>query len=269
MLQSYGIKLGLKELARFKFLPSFKHLFLPVNYWRNLEFKVVFDEANFKKTDIVLDIGSPKLLALYLSKAVGCRVYATDIENYFIKEYENLRDIEGIAPETLVLQTEDGRDLSFQDQFFDKVYAISVLEHIPEMGDLECIREVGRVLKKGGIGLITVPVASQSEIEYTTDNFYWSQSSVRRKDGDVFFQRKYSEQDLYERLIEPSGLKLRAKKYFGENILNNSKKEFSEYLPKIVGPIQPLLSKIFHTQGVDSWHELKKPLCALLILEKE
>ncbi len=267
-LQSYGMKLGFKELLKFKIRSSIKHLLLPVNYWRTLEFSLALRHGNFKSSDVVLDIGSPKLLALYLSKKVGCKIYATDIEDYFINEYELLRTLEDISPEQFVLQVEDGRNLSFGDHCFDKIFSISVLEHIPDEGDLQCAREIGRVLKKGGSCVITVPFAPQSEMDYTTNTFYWSGSSIKRNDGKVFFQRRYSEQDLYDRLIIPSGLKPKTLQYFGEQVLKNSSKELSEYLPNISGPIQPLLSKLFHTQGTDSWQTLDKPLCALLVLEK-
>lgn len=268
-LQFYGIKLGFKTLARLKFRSSLRYLVTPVNYWRNLEFKLAIEEGYFQKDDVVLDIGSPKLLALYLSKTVGCKIYATDIENYFIKQYKLFRKLEKINPNKLILKTEDGRDLSFEDQFFDKIFSISVLEHIPEEGDIECARQIGRVLKKGGRVIVTVPFSKKSKIDYQSDNFYWAGSSVKRNDGKVFFQRRYSEQDLYDRLIEPSGLKVKTKKYFGERVLTNSSKELSDFLPVIAGPIQPLLSNLFHTAGVNSWKKLEKPLCALLVLEKD
>lgn len=268
MLQPYGIKLGLKQLARFDLKSSLKHLILPVNYWRNLEYRVVNEALDAQPTDVILDIGSPKLLALYLSKHVGCRVYATDIESYFIREYERLRAVENISPDRLILQVEDGRNLSFQDEYFDKIFSISVLEHIPEHGDLECAREITRVLKRGGRAVLTVPFARESEMVYTSDKFYWAKSSVKSENGKTFFQRRYSEQDLYDRLINPSGLKLIQKSYFGEHLLRNSKREVSEFLPKISGPIQPMLSKILHTSGVKSADELQKPLCALIVLEK-
>jgi hypothetical protein len=91
---------------------------------------------------------------------------------------------------------------------------------------------------------------------------------VASGDGKVFYQRRYSEDDLFQRLIAPSGLKLKDLKYVGEKLMTDSEGEFSDHLPLISGPVQPLLSKLLHTQPVDSWRALKKPLCALVVLRK-
>jgi hypothetical protein len=45
--------------------------------------------------------------------------------------------------------------------------------------------------------------------------------------------------------------------------------ELSEFLPPLSGPIQPMLSKLFLSEPVDSWQTLGKPLCAFIVLEKE
>lgn len=90
--------------------------------------------------------GSPKLLSLWVAEKIGAQVVATDIEAYFIEEYELLRQVRHVPPERLRLAVEDGRRLSFEDDTFDRVYSLSVLEHIPYEGDSECVRELARVL---------------------------------------------------------------------------------------------------------------------------
>ncbi|MBX3085451.1 MAG: hypothetical protein KF716_27700 [Anaerolineae bacterium] len=56
--------------------------------------------------------------------------------------------------------------------------------------------------------------------------------------------------------------------FLGEHIMVDDKREFNDILPKFSGPVQPLLSGMFHTQPADSWRDLKKPLSALLVLRK-
>jgi ubiquinone/menaquinone biosynthesis C-methylase UbiE len=222
----------------------------------------------FKKSDRILDIGSPKLLSLYLAEKIGAEVFSTDIEDYFIQEYSFLRQLIKMSEEKFHIGVEDGRKLSFEDNYFNKIYSISVIEHIPDCGDTECLKEIARVLSSGGRCVITVPFSPVSKVEFKEVPFYWSKSSTFLADGKVFYQRRYSEEDLYNRLINPSGLKLKKLKYVGENVMINSKKELCECLPQITGPIQPLLSKMLHSNPVDSWKNLKKPLCALIVLEK-
>ena len=268
MLYTYGFRLGMKLVRRGCWRESLRYLVVPVNYWRTKEYALVAEAAGFRRTDRILDIGSPKLLSLYLADKVGAEVYSTDIEDYFIREYQLLRRVQGVPQERLHLSAEDGRRLTFGDGAFTKVYSVSVLEHIPDDGDVRCAAEIGRVLAPGGTAILTVPFAPASRDEYTKPRFYWHRSSRAGSDGMVFYQRRYSEADLFKRLIEPSGLRLRALKYVGERISVGSRHELCEFLPKPTGPVQPLISKLIHTAPSHSWRRLKKPLCALIVLEK-
>jgi hypothetical protein len=47
-----------------------------------------------------------------------------------------------------------------------------------------------------------------------------------------------------------------------------SNREFCELLKPPTGPIQPLLSRLLLTRPVADWRSLRKPLCALIVLEK-
>jgi SAM-dependent methyltransferase len=270
MLYSYGMQVGARLLLRGRTRQSLPYLIRPVNYWRAIEYRIVMAEAGFGPGDRVLDVGSPKLLALYLAGVIGAQVVATDIDDYFVRTYSDVRAQERIPAERLRLQVEDGRRLSFADGSFTRAYAISVLEHIPDDGDSQCVRELARVLEPGGRCLITVPFAPESRDEYIEPaGLYWSAHSRSDSAGRVFYQRRYGEDDLYRRLIGPSGLRLRRLRYVGERVLTRSRRELSDLLPVISGPLQPLMSRMFHSPPVDSWRALKKPLCALVVLEKE
>ena len=110
MLYLHGLGLGFKALMRGGHWKTAKSLLkCPVNHWRTLEFRLTVEEGQFKPGERVLDIGSPKLLSLHVAKRLGCVVHATDIEDYFIEEQEFLRELEGIAPERLINEVQDGR----------------------------------------------------------------------------------------------------------------------------------------------------------------
>ncbi|MFI5272557.1 MAG: SAM-dependent methyltransferase [Ktedonobacterales bacterium] len=273
MFYTYGMKVGAELMARGQVTPALRHLIIPISYWRSAEFALVYDAADFRPTDRVLDIGSPKLLSLYLAKKLGADVYSTDIDGYFLKEYTLLRNLEHLSSDKFHVEVEDGRKLSYADSFFDKVFAVSVVEHIPENGDAECMREVARVLRPGGRCMLTVPFSPESRNEYRQEGeFYWAQSSTTGEDGRVFFQRRYSEQDLHDRLITPSGLTVRNLLYVGEKGLEHSDRELFEHLPAIthpmLGPVQALMAKAFLTPPTADWRSLRKPRCALVCLER-
>ena len=264
-----GFKIGAKLLLRRKLKPALKKLVQPLGYWRVPEYHFVFDEGRFSRSDTVLDIGSPKLFSLFLAKYIGATVYATDIDDYFIEEYGIIRQMEKVSPHALQLAAEDGRSLSYADGSFNKVYSISTIEHIAEHGDSLCVQEIARVLRPGGRAFITTPFAPVYRDEYKDEKeVYWADNTLKTSDGRVFYQRRYDEAALFTRLIIPSGLKLVKLVYIGERIMVHSEREFNDVLPKFSGPIQPLLSRLFHTHLEPCWQDLPKPLAAFMVLEK-
>ena len=103
------------------------------------------------------------------------------------------------------------------------MFSLSVVEHIPDDGDSSCVAEIARVLVPGGECYLTVPFWPQSRSDYVDDDaVYWTKHSVAAGGGKVFYQRRYSEEDLFERLIRPSGLTLKDLKYVGEKVMVSS-----------------------------------------------
>jgi len=64
--------------------------------------------------------------------------------------------------------------LPFEDESFDHVYSVSVLEHMYKGEDVMAIKEMSRVLKKGGTMLVTVdfsPVEMERKA-YTKEDIF-------------------------------------------------------------------------------------------------
>jgi len=287
MLYFYGLGLGLESIARGRFSrESLKNVIVPENYWRSLENRLTYGELNASSADTVLDLGSPKLLSLFLADRVKADVYSTDIEGYFLRDYTAFGHQKGVPESRFHVLEADGRKLPFPDNHFTRTYSISVLEHIPGDGDRECAREIGRTLKSGGICVITVPFSPVSSEEYRKPAaFYWSGKSVKEPASDstdalggesksgaelprVFYQRRYSERDLRDRIIDPSGLRLKKTRFMGDRVARMNGKEIAYYLPRLAGPLHPILSRMFHATPSESWREMKNPLGAMLVLEK-
>lgn len=82
----FGLKIGFYSLIRGNFKIAFKRILLPINYWRVTIFSIVANyilNLNFNNiTDIkILDIGSPKLLSLFLSSQLNCKIFSTDLQD--------------------------------------------------------------------------------------------------------------------------------------------------------------------------------------------
>jgi SAM-dependent methyltransferase len=260
---------GARLLAHGHVRDALHYLIKPVNYWRAIEYLMVLEHGRFAAGQRVLDIGSPKLLALYLAETIGASVDATDIDAYFIPRYERVRGLERIPSDRLQLRVEDGRALSYAANSFDRVYSISVVEHIPDDGDSACLAEIARVLKPGGRAVLTVPFHPESRVDFVASaGLYWSAHSTAAANDQVFYQRRYNAEQLRTRLVEPSGLRVVTTQFVGDTVLTSSPKELYDYLPAVSGPVQPLLSSLMHEGPTTDWRTLAKPLCALVVLEK-
>lgn len=84
---------------------------------------------------------------------------------------------------------QDIRNLEFEDNFFDRVFCICVIEHIEPENQEKAIKELVRVLKPGGILSLT----------FDYGNYWGSLDSS----GTI-----KSPRDLFERIIKPSGLEV-------------------------------------------------------------
>jgi ubiquinone/menaquinone biosynthesis C-methylase UbiE len=177
----------------------------------------------------------------------------------------------GIPKERFHALETDGRKLQFPDNYFTKIFSISVLEHIPDDGDTQCMKEIARTLMQKGVCVLTVPFSPIGRDEFREpEEFRWSEQS--KENGArhrVFFQRRYSEKDLRERLIGPSGLMLQGLCFVGERIPLAEGKEVASYLHPVTGMIHPLMSTLFHTKPTTSWQELRKPLAAVVVMTKQ
>ena len=120
-----------------------------IDYYRCLENPLVFNNLELISGLTLLDIGSGTAIFPLFASSKGVHVLATDIDDSVLKLREVAEKI-GIAKCHAEIQ--DARNLSYPDNHFDRVSAISTLEHIPNDGDSKAVKEMSRVLKKGGHG---------------------------------------------------------------------------------------------------------------------
>jgi len=188
-----------------------------IPYGRWLEYPAVVDRLALGPADRLLDVGtrySP--LAQVLAKRFRCSVRAVDPEPDFRDRQLRMANK---VPWTRRLMKEgrldftvaDAARLPFADGDFTRISVISVLEHIVD--ERPVLAELVRVLAPGGRMVISVPFDPwRDEPKYARTRTYVD----GRPDEARFYMRYYSEKNLRERLIEPSGLRLESAEYFGE-----------------------------------------------------
>ena len=212
-----SLEAGVKAVTGRYRREALARLINPLSYPRWMEYDLTINALGPIDGCRVLDVGSPKLPILVLARRSQCELYSTDIRDYFIEPTANFLTGMGLGHRIgrdIHLQVADARDLPYPDAFFDHVFSISVLEHIPDDGDSHAMRELSRVVRPGGSLTLTVP--------YTSDGYAeeWVRGDVYERAGDesakTFYQRHYDAAQLNTRLIEPSGLAVKDMTFFGE-----------------------------------------------------
>ena len=106
------------------------------------------------------------------------------------------------------------------------------------------MKEIQRVLKKGGIAIIELPYSLKAYDTFLHQDIY-----ERKFEGKpVFYERHYDEETLYKRIINPaSQLKLKEKIIIGERF---PFERFWQKVPKLFGVwfywSEPLISLLNH-----------------------
>jgi SAM-dependent methyltransferase len=181
-----SVGLGARYLLRHGYLrEAVIRVVVPLDPSRYLELPETMHELAARPGERVLDLASPKLLAVTIARS-GAEVVSVD---QLESEIESWRKLTAGEPR-LRLEVADGRALTFEDASFDGAYSVSVLEHIPEPGDEDALRELARVTKPGRLVVVTLPYAA----EYRED---WRDAPVYADQGEAgarhFFQRWYDE----------------------------------------------------------------------------
>lgn len=199
-LYAESVRLGLGHLVRHGYLrEAVVRVVVPLDPSRYLELPWALERLGARPGERILDLASPKLLAVVLARQ---GVHLTSVDR-LEREIETWRALAGDVP-GLELQVADGRALPFADASFDHAYSISVLEHIEEPGDAEALRELARVVRPGGRVLVTLPCAPAYREDWRDAAVYANEP----RSGRAFFQRWYDPPRVDALVAAAPGLEL-------------------------------------------------------------
>lgn len=261
-----GMLVGLRTLRKEPVL-GLKRLALPVSYWRAAEFAYVLQRMPSDPAARVLDLGSPKDLALMLARQHGVEVVATDILPEAVelsRRYAEAQGLSGRGPGLVHSEVQDGRALDYPDSSFDAAYSVSVLEHIPDAGDTAAIRELVRVVRPGGVVVVTTPFR-QSYEEVFVDGPVYERPQIGSE--PVFFERHYNAAALDERLVASTGAQLVDFQLWGEGAVRaEAFLTRMGSLRTLLSPCEALLSMLFLRQIRED--RPGSPMAAFFVLQK-
>jgi len=245
------------ELLRCNAALDISRILKGIDYYRGIEYPTTMalldnrDHTDYKIETKLLDVGSFDAPLPICFAARGYKVYALDVNKRVLK-LENTAKNLGIYNLKSVIA--DATKLPFGYNSFDIVTAISTIEHVLplEDGDTKAMKEIGKVLKPGGMAVITVPYKNSFSEE-------WRHHPAHGK----YLMRSYNEDSIHSRLIKPSGLFISKIFYFCDDI--GFCKIWYKLLVYMLSPLSYLFARVFLKLKV-------KPINAkgiMIVLEKK
>jgi SAM-dependent methyltransferase len=226
-----SVGLGTRHLLRRGYLrEAVIRVVVPLDPSRYLELPETKRELAARPGEKVLDLASPKLLAVRLARE-GVEVTSADLFEDEVERWKRLTHGE----KNLRLEVADGRALPYEDGSFDHAYSISVLEHIPAPGDEEALNELARVVAPGGRVVITLPHSSHEYDEHRDHALYGGE--------DTFFQRWYDAAAIERLTAAAPALRLDSQKI--ARLQPNLNTAYSRLFPWLIplGPVFGLLAR--------------------------
>jgi len=196
----------------------------------------------------VLDLASPKLLAVWLAQNTDSSVVATDLWPTEIERWQRLvraGDPSGERYRRLTLEVADGTALTYPDESFDAAYSVSVIEHIPGNGDAKVMSELARVLRPGALLVLTFPYRKQLEDEFVEHDLY----GTRYEGEPIFFCRHYSADAVQERLLATGAFDVVDQVLWRKEGVPQAQARAHRVIPSswpvghLLGPVLPILGK--------------------------
>lgn len=271
-LIAFGLLVGLKTLARHHYKIAFKRIVLPINYWRVTVFKCVVDHIINMDWDSaqdarILDVGSPKLLSLFLATRIGGLIFATDLQDKSIfsewqKHYQHVS-----KRKNMVFEFADAKRLPYPDNHFDAVYSLSVIHMITpaEDGDMLALKEMQKKIKPGGVLIIEVPYRKAYTVNYANRNNF--EEIFMGK--PLFKERQYDDAALENRIESTiSGSLLKRIILYERLPLDNTWNRLPKFVTTLLAFAEPWMD-LLNISVAKNKRQLEKGKSAILIFEIE
>ena len=120
-------------------------------------------------------------------------------EQEFLRKFKKMKNLDYTSVDLfspIVDIKADILDLPFEDESFDVIFCNHVLEHIED--DRKAMSELYRVMKKGGWGILQVPM--KNSLEKTYEDFTITDPKERQKNFGQYDHVRWYGMDYFDRL---------------------------------------------------------------------
>lgn len=213
------------EINKMRYPWSINMLTKPQMYASRMwEYTYAIISSKVKANDRCLDVGcGMSAFTVYLKDHVGARVVGTDPD--FIKgsiKYKGHGVSQEFLKKTGLKIVRAGMEkLPFKTDSFDKVFCLSVIEHVSEDVAYLGIQEMARVLKPGGVLILTVDTNLKSNLVQPL-NLIWNSGLIPVGKIDIKWPEKRF--GIFENNKEPADV-------YGIVLQKDDYEIQNEYLP--------------------------------------
>ena len=143
--------------------------------FRRLEYSLALEVLlnHLKPGDHYLDVGSGATPLAWIMAKHGINAEASDFNPRLVQDLIRFNP-NAVYGSDVKLERQDLTQTTYADNTFDAVSCISVIEHIPAPGDQAAVKEMLRILKSGGVLVLTLdfkpPKPAQATVTQVTSN---------------------------------------------------------------------------------------------------
>lgn len=203
-----------RRLSRF-YRQSYSSIdFSPIEYYKYSEllFGYSIIQADPSPHPRILDLGSGNSCFPSFLCQEGYQTVCVDRDLEWLRNQIRSRSIHSFTQ--MHILNADLRALPLLADSVDVITLISTIEHIPDNGDIEMVRQLQGYLKPGGSLIITVPVEHAYSERWMNKSIGFEYKNDAH--AQAGFMRIYDYQALHKRLVQPSNLSLASLKIWGE-----------------------------------------------------
>ncbi len=216
---------GLRCIANEIALNGWRILWETVNdfsLWRLIEYPWTTRALQLRRGDTVLDIGSGTSTYPHMLAREGVNVVVVELDAARVHWQQEKRQATARPGDGAFLPlVADATKLPFRSATFQRISAVSSLEHIPN--DEPVGQEIGRVLAPGGIVAMSLPFTSTERTAFFAGIRPFRQVArnafVQEGKAGSFF-RFYTRADIQRIYVEPARATITSWRGFGRRWLN-------------------------------------------------
>lgn len=168
-----------------------------MNFAKAMEAKIISRYLELKKGEIVCDIACGSGQQSIVMAKQGCKIYGIDMTEKAIETAESISEEYDCD-----FQVGNAEELPYDSNMFNKVVSVCALEHFEN--DEKALKEINRVLKPGGILVLTVDSFTYKGID---------KELQEKHKNNCYVVNYYSVSQLTKKL-EKYGFKVEESKYF-------------------------------------------------------